>query len=248
MGWEKIPTLHKTFQNEVKNPLYREDIEKAFEDAFSLEVFNDTQKQDRDIALLEKSAQARIRKQLAIAEAAIKESDEATVPVQLHLSKSKIQGNPKKQKIWKALAEIDTNLERARDAPKNKMIFQMVKQSLMSTLRKQKSQIMQEMNGENIDRALRLSFNLLYQIRLIVQNIENGSVTGARKALKKLMEENTGNTEKIPTTANNTSTGPEPTGKMPLKNRPSICYILMSLLTIISSGSIITSTNYSSFS
>ena len=109
----------------------------------------------------------------------------------------------------------------------------MVKQNLMSTLRKQKSQIMQEMNGENIDRALRLSFNLLYQIRLIVQNIQNGSVTGARKALKKLMEENTGNTEKIPTTANNTSTLPEPTGKMPLKNRTSICYILMSLLTII---------------
>ena len=106
MGWEKVPTSHKTFQNEVKNPLNREDVEKAFEDSLnSLEVFNDTQRQDRDIALLEKSAQARIRKQLAIAEAATEESNEATVPVQLHLSKSKIQGNPKKQKIWKDVIE-----------------------------------------------------------------------------------------------------------------------------------------------
>ena len=176
---------------------------------------------NRDIAMLEKSGQARIRKYLALTEDAMEEP-EAIGPVQLHLSKSKIQGNPKKQKIWKVLAEIDTILERVRDTPESNNMFQIIKVSLMSILRKQKNRIMQELNKENPDHALKRSFNLLYQIRLIVQNIQNGSVTGARRALKKLMEENpnsegsknTGSTEKIPTTSTNTSTGPEPTGKV----------------------------------
>ena len=68
LGWETVNALHQPFQNEINNPLNRDDVDKAFEnsspeilDVTKPELRQDTRKQDKDIATLEKSGSIEVK-------------------------------------------------------------------------------------------------------------------------------------------------------------------------------------------